>query len=71
MSAQQVDTTEVRQDSQVRIQSQVDANMINAVTAAPTLDPASYAPSAAISDEQLQELAASIGALDFVYYEGL
>ena len=71
VSAQQVDTTEVRQDSQVRIQSQVDANMINAVTAAPTLDPASYAPSAAISDEQLQELAASIGALDFVYYEGL
>ena len=67
VSTQQVDTTEVRQDSQVRIQSQVDANVISAVTAAPTLD-SSFVASAGISDQQLQELAASIGALGFVYH---
>lgn len=60
VSTQQVDTSEVRQDSHVRIQAQVDANTISAVTSAPTLDNG-LAAAGAITNEQLEQLAASIG----------
>ena len=66
VSTQQIDTSEVRQESQVRIQSQVDQNTMEAVTAAPTLEMGDLSQSApGFTDEQLQELAKSIGDLAF------
>ena len=66
VNTQQVDTSEVRQEAQVRMQAQVDSKTINAITAPPTLDGLATG-AAGLTDEQFQELAASIGALVLEY----